>query len=554
MTMTETEILTVSQIPLDNLHPAEDNPRTQLGDLEEMAASIRSVGILQPLVVAPLDDQVDHFRIVAGHRRYAAAALAELERVPAIIRVDLVATEARQEAMVVENLHRKDLTPLERARGFQQLVEGGRNQREVAELVGVSQPTVSKSLSLLELGEREQGWVDAGTISQDLGLRLAALPKAARKEALQYVHLVEEHHPEDLEDGIETGLACAEQDIERKKKVAEDTKKLKDAGVTIYAEDAELPVGTQDLGQLHWLKLAEHKKAPCRIVQKRYGRLVEMCTDPKSHPRPKTARRGAKAKGDPETERLIGELGQASERRREWLAEGELKRERLLPMATTLLLQAEIYHVLPEVCKTLGLAGTPTTSSGARVPARRERGEGLLPKLMAWIDDDTAKWERLLLAVASVHHECAFEDLKTVDWQGKPIPFGIDKRQNAEAQGYLKALEELGYEPANIELRFVGLEERLFDAPGADPPVDGTGADAQTPSSTGAEVAPDQPAAGDHPIGQVRPKGKKFMPSCTEHGDLNTGNTTEAMAQLHVDKHMLEEHGIDLSDEAGSNA
>jgi ParB family chromosome partitioning protein len=124
-------------------HPA--NVRVELGDLDELAASIRQVGILEPLVVVPTDDG---HRIVTGHRRKAAAIAAELATVPCYERPDLVAKSDQVVAMLIENLRRDGLTELEEARGYQQLLDLGLSATKIANATGTSRTRVRDALSV----------------------------------------------------------------------------------------------------------------------------------------------------------------------------------------------------------------------------------------------------------------------------------------------------------------------------------------------------------------------------------------------------------------------
>lgn len=151
----------VEQLPVDVLYDHPDNPRGQAGDVDELAASVKANGILEPLLVVPgpvwqrHDDRLPFltgtdFVIVAGHRRKAAAVQAGLTAVPCIVRDDLAGADAAV-AMLVENLQREDLTPLQEANGYAKLEAQGKSQREIARLVGRTQPHISKRLSLLKL-------------------------------------------------------------------------------------------------------------------------------------------------------------------------------------------------------------------------------------------------------------------------------------------------------------------------------------------------------------------------------------------------------------------
>ena len=149
------------KIPIDKILPHPKNPRGDLGDLTELAAGIKQVGVLQPLTVVPEDAEVYQRRVgakhayngsyiaVIGHRRHAAAKLAELDEVPCI--VSLLDEKAQITTMLMENMQRSDLTPYEQAQGFQMMLDLGETVGSVAEKTGFSKSTVYSRVKMLEL-------------------------------------------------------------------------------------------------------------------------------------------------------------------------------------------------------------------------------------------------------------------------------------------------------------------------------------------------------------------------------------------------------------------
>src|SRR5215469_10259383 len=139
------------EIPVEVVRPNPHQPRKRFdeAELEELAASIREKGVLQPILVRPAM-YAGEFQIVAGERRWRAAQLAGLRVVPALVR-ELSDAETIEIA-IVENVQRADLSPIEEAEGYRALVEThGRTQAEVAELVGKSRVHVTNALRLLQL-------------------------------------------------------------------------------------------------------------------------------------------------------------------------------------------------------------------------------------------------------------------------------------------------------------------------------------------------------------------------------------------------------------------
>ncbi|TBH21247.1 ParB/RepB/Spo0J family partition protein [Thermus thermamylovorans] len=154
----------VVRLPLAAIRPGSLQPRRRFPQegLEELAASIREKGLLQPLLVRP---RGEGYELVAGERRFRAAQLAGLAEVPVLVR-DLTDREALELALV-ENLQREDLSPVEEARGYQALLGMGLTQEEVAKRVGKARSTVANALRLLQLPEEvlealEGGWISAG--------------------------------------------------------------------------------------------------------------------------------------------------------------------------------------------------------------------------------------------------------------------------------------------------------------------------------------------------------------------------------------------------------
>jgi ParB family chromosome partitioning protein len=152
------------QLSVDEIKPNPDQPRSRFDDnaLAELAASITEVGVLQPIVVAR-DGDGNHF-LIAGERRWRAARLAGLRTIPAVVRG--ATGETTLVEALVENLQRQDLTPLEEAHAYKQLLENaGMSQEDIAQRVGKSRPAISNTLRLLQLPGQIQQMVDAGTLS-----------------------------------------------------------------------------------------------------------------------------------------------------------------------------------------------------------------------------------------------------------------------------------------------------------------------------------------------------------------------------------------------------
>lgn len=162
-------------IPLDQLHPHPKNPRRDVGDVSELADSIREHGIRQPLLAVPDPGDPQRYRLVIGHRRHAAAIAAGLTEVSVI--VDPSLSEADQlELMLVENVQRSDLTVVEEADGYQGLLDLGLTVEDAARKTGRSESTVRRRLKLVTLPDDAREKVHAGQATLD---DVAALPDQA---------------------------------------------------------------------------------------------------------------------------------------------------------------------------------------------------------------------------------------------------------------------------------------------------------------------------------------------------------------------------------------
>ena len=153
----------VRMLPIRLIDPNREQPRRSFDEaaLEELAASIRAVGVIQPIIVAP---DGERFTIIAGERRYRASRIAELDEIPAIVRD--WDQQRRMEAALIENLQRDDLNPIEEAAGVRRLMdEGGLTQEKVAERLGKSRPAVANLLRLLTLEESVRQLVIEGKLS-----------------------------------------------------------------------------------------------------------------------------------------------------------------------------------------------------------------------------------------------------------------------------------------------------------------------------------------------------------------------------------------------------
>jgi len=147
-------------IPVEKIHPNPDQPRRnfQKADLEDLSASIREKGILQPLLVRRDPTTPGDFQIVAGERRWRAAQMAKLHDIPVLIR-DLDDQEVIEFA-IIENIQRTDLNPVEEALGYRQLMDKfGHTQEKLSDALGKSRSHIANQLRLLSLPDEVLGYL-----------------------------------------------------------------------------------------------------------------------------------------------------------------------------------------------------------------------------------------------------------------------------------------------------------------------------------------------------------------------------------------------------------
>ncbi len=167
----------LTTLPVGKLQPGKYQPRTRMdaGSLEELAASIRAQGLMQPITVRAVAG--DMYEIIAGERRWRASQIAELKEVSVIIRE--IPDEAALAMSLIENIQREDLNPLEEAQGIQRLIdEFGMTHQQAADALGRSRPATSNLLRLLQLSEPVREQLMVGDIEMGHARALLALPAA----------------------------------------------------------------------------------------------------------------------------------------------------------------------------------------------------------------------------------------------------------------------------------------------------------------------------------------------------------------------------------------
>lgn len=361
----------LEQIPIGAITTG-DNVRSDLGDLEELTASIKAVGILEPVVVTRNGKR---YELVLGHRRLKAAKKAGLQSVPAVVRD--VAPEARTELQLIENLHRADLPPLDEARAYQRLVdEYGYSQREIADAVGRAQSHVAKRLALLALPPPAAKALDSGKINiqeaQEL-TKLAddpdrvarALQEAARNRTWQ--------GPRAMAQAVDTEVQARDTDrrfAELEEKAKAGKAPYLEAGSPYHRAHSGLPNGARKLEGWHnGLQMdaagrRAHRKEDCHAVTVLVDydgvRLVEICTKPGKH-QAKPRKSAAETKAEKERQALLA----AGKSRRVFVVRALEKaptRQEAFPLIITELIRASHQSVLKEACSFLGVEPVRTKS------------------------------------------------------------------------------------------------------------------------------------------------------------------------------------------------
>src|SRR6266571_2908719 len=162
-------------LDVKRIRPNRYQPRVDFSGLEGLVDSIRENGIVQPVIVR---QEADGYRLIAGERRWRAAQIAGIERIPAIVKK--VADDRLLEIALIENIQRKELNPIEEAKAYEVLLNDMKlSHAEVAKRVGMDRSSISNSLRLLRLPESVQDLLREGSISVGHAKVIMAIPDAA---------------------------------------------------------------------------------------------------------------------------------------------------------------------------------------------------------------------------------------------------------------------------------------------------------------------------------------------------------------------------------------
>jgi ParB family chromosome partitioning protein len=248
------------RVPIEFLKANPRNPRRSFDDTElnELAASIKEHGIIQPIVVRPIKGATDRFEIIAGERRWRASQRAGLHEVP-IVPIEVSDTDAL-EIMIIENVQREDLNAMEEARGYHALAdEFKHSQDDIAKVVGKSRSHVANMMRLTKLPDEVQAYIASGKLSAGHARALIGVPDpaAAAKRILQ--------------DGLSVrqteALAHEEGVPERKPQKARAGKAIKDSDTVALEKRISDALG---------MKVTVEHRDPGGVVQIKYKDLDQL--------------------------------------------------------------------------------------------------------------------------------------------------------------------------------------------------------------------------------------------------------------------------------------
>ena len=246
-----------AEVSLEKLTPGRYQPRTRMDEsaLQELAASIRSHGLMQPIVVRPLE--AGRWEIIAGERRFRAARIAGLATVPVLVRQ--VADKDALALALIENIQREDLNPLEEAQAIQRLItEFSFTHEQAAESIGRSRSATSNLLRLLQLAEPVQTMLLAGDLEMGHARALLSLAPArqamlaaeihARRMSVREAERLAARH---LEDAVLNESQRSHRNDDRARRgVARDVARLEDRLADLLATKVQLRQGARGAGTL----------------------------------------------------------------------------------------------------------------------------------------------------------------------------------------------------------------------------------------------------------------------------------------------------------------
>ena len=239
-----------STLPLNKLQAGKYQPRTRMdeGALAELADSIRAQGIMQPILVRPVDAVKGRYEIIAGERRFRAAQLAGLTEVPVLVKD--VADEHAAAMALIENIQREDLNPLEEAQGVKRLLdEFGLTHEQASQAIGRSRSATSNLLRLLNLASAVQTMLLAGDIDMGHARALLAVDAATQIQLANQI-IAKRLSVRDAEQLVARTDKGASTKTSRPKTVSRDVARLEEALSDQLGTKVTLKVTGKERGQL----------------------------------------------------------------------------------------------------------------------------------------------------------------------------------------------------------------------------------------------------------------------------------------------------------------
>jgi ParB family chromosome partitioning protein len=257
------------QVAVADIRPNARQPRTYFDEeaMASLAGSIQAVGVLQPVLVRPIDEEPGQYELIAGERRWRAARRAGLQTMPVLVQTETTDAHSLEQALV-ENLHREDLNPLEEAGAYQQLIdEFGFTHDQVAARVGKGRTTVTNTLRLLQLPAGAQRALADGSISAGHARALLGTPDRSLQEIMVRRIMTEGLTVRAVED-----MLRGDEDPGAAESAASPTDAGTTASATAPAPVRKLPEpGVLELEEL----LAEHLDTRVKVeMRNRRGRVV----------------------------------------------------------------------------------------------------------------------------------------------------------------------------------------------------------------------------------------------------------------------------------------
>jgi ParB family chromosome partitioning protein len=234
---------------VDVLQPGKYQPRTHMDQdsLNELAASIKAQGVMQPILVRPVDG--GRYEIIAGERRWRAAQLAGLHEVPVLVRE--IPDDAALAMSLIENIQRENLNPLEEAMGIQRLIdEFGMTHQQAADAVGRSRPAASNLLRLLHLARPVQELLMSGQIDMGHARALLPLPKASQ---VQLAHRIASkgYSVREAERLVQHELNPPKQKAAAAKKTDRDLARIEEELADALGAQVKIRVNAKGAGQIN---------------------------------------------------------------------------------------------------------------------------------------------------------------------------------------------------------------------------------------------------------------------------------------------------------------